>query len=153
MNIEKLKDIANEYLYRAQALKVLENDLIPLIIIIDENDDIKTCTVQLETDEDEKGLLELIAELSKTAQAIILVIDSYIIDLPEGTEKPEHIKDHPDARNVLLCYVYTKEQTLIHRLTYIYDYERYTFSDLNWDDIIENYGNYKNPYSLENQAS
>lgn len=145
MNVEQLKELSNKYLIHAQALINIDGYLTPIIFIIDENDLIKPCTMKLETDEDEKLLLELLKQLSQTAKALILILDTYAIGINSNEVKPEKIKGHPKAMNVLNCFVYAKNISLIRQVSYLHKDNRYSFFDYGWDNLND-LGNYKNPY-------
>lgn len=144
MNIEQLKKLSNMYILHAQALMNINGYVIPIIFIIDQYDQIKPCTMTLETNKDEQALLDLLKQFSKTAKALILVIDTYALDSNEG--KPKKIAGNPKAMNILNCFIYMKNIGLIHQISYIHQDNRYTFHDMGWSTLDKNYGNYKNPY-------
>lgn len=142
MDIEKIKKLADKYLLNSQALMKTDGFLTPVIFAIDENN-IKPCTVAIENNEDEKMFLELIHEFSKTAKALIVIIDTFVVDTET---KPEKIREHPEASELLSCFVYTKEIGLVHLVPYAYSDGRYTFHDMGWAELDKNFGNYRNPY-------
>lgn len=150
MNFEQIKEIANKRLSLAQGMLTVDGYITPVLFSIDEYDNIKPCTVIMETKEDREMLQELIKKLSDTAKALILIMDSYFIDVPYAPDKSEEISKMEDAKEALSCFLYTKERALVRQMPYSFHEKenRYNFSDLGWETLDENYGNYKNPYDL-----
>jgi len=146
MDSQKLQDIAYDYLMNAQIAKERDGFLAPLIVIVNDTDEIRTQSIILESDEDVEALEELLHKLSEISQALMLINDAYILDIPDDEKHLADFSIHPDARQYIHCFIYTKENTFSRRMPYTNTDGNYLFHDLGWDKIVGNLGNYQNPF-------
>jgi len=147
MHIDEMKKMTDEYLIKAQVMLEKDNFLIPLIIAIDNNDEIHYKTMAIETDKDEKELETLLKRLSKEYKSLILILCASVMELPEEARGIDVSFDKSRAIKLLACLIYTKDGTHLRRMPYnVLENKNYHFHDLGWDEIDEATYNFTNPF-------
>jgi len=146
MKTEVLQDIVFEHLIGAQIALERDGFLTPLIIIVNDMDEVRLQPVVIETDEDIETLNELLHKFSEISQSLVLIVNAYQLTISNEDTRPVDLTEHPDARQYIHCFLYTKEETIIRRMPYTDTDGRYLFHDLGWETIVEHYAEYKNPF-------
>lgn len=152
MDINEIMELADKALKSAQVTLMQENLLNPVIIYLNEKNRLDwTQFNPLERNFEDK-MSNFLENKSKTSEFIIQIIDSFYKEGPVS-EIPSHPEDqfrslfeNPDADSALTAFIYTKENTYLKILSYLFSNEKYTFMENDWEAMNNTKGFFKNPY-------
>ena len=145
-NIEKLKEQADGYIQTARGLLVKDKVYFPVLYAVSED---STLPVGLHNNnkEDEKEISEIMSLMKGTCHAMILIIDMHILEFDKAPkEKPTQVKEDPRSQRALICFIHTKEKSLMRQIRYDVKDDDFTFFTFEWEKMDEMTGQYQNPF-------
>jgi hypothetical protein len=102
-----------------------------------------------ETPKDEAASLLRKYATSPDVEAIALIFMADTVALEPGMDRklPEDLRDAPDAREAIMAYIYTKDQSESRRIMYKKNGDNdYWFGDEGWGDPGTLTGRFTNPF-------
>lgn len=148
MNIQEVKETAEKYISNAKGLLVLEKSFNPALLAISEEGKITAVSLIIENNKDKDSITELMIEMAGTCEALILIMDSHIVEVDKDKidEVPDDITKDPRVEQALICIAHTKDASAMRQFRYHSDNGEYGFFDLGWRGMDDSSGRFKNPF-------
>jgi len=143
MDIERIKEQAKEFLGKAQSFLYTDGFVTPILFSFNGNS-VTPTGLSMVSEEDKNSARNLMNSLTKTADCMVFVSDSYMLAgekiFMEGL--PKNLKNHKDSIGAIVAFLYTKELTLMREIPYKKENRNYCFFDTGWKDVHEKDGKY-----------
>lgn len=135
MKLAKVKSIADKI--SAQAQKLLERDscLYPVFFSINKDGTLKPVMINLEGERKKDVLIDMLEYYAAESEAMIVLIDSWILETENDAVIPESLENCKDACSAIVCIAYMKDASALRRLAYEKKGVRYSFADLGWSNV------------------
>lgn len=145
MDLELLKEKADSYHRTARGLLIRDGVYFPMLYTVSEGNTLPI-GLNSETEEDKIEIKEIMAASKDTCDAMILIMDMLLIEFDEKPKKdPVNLKEDPRSVQALVCFLYTKNESLMRQFRYIKG-ESYNFSSFDWEIFDEMSGKFENPF-------
>lgn len=147
MEIQTVKDVAENCITMAQTLLVKDKVLTPVAISVRKDGSSFVTILPISKEEDKCNLPDILWQLSLTCDGLIVIIDSYVksVEVPTpGTtlsapETKGSLKNDPGSSEAIFCLAYVKGHTSVRPVVYKRSSPEATpiFFDQGWIDTDE----------------
>lgn len=146
MDINEIMILADKALKSAQVTLMQENLLNPVIIYLNGENKLDWTQFNPQEKNFENKMSNFLESKSKTSEFIIQIIDSFYKEGPVSEIPSRSLSENPDVDSALTAFIYTKENTYLKILSYLFSNEKYTFMENDWEAMNNTKGFFKNPY-------
>ena len=149
MNIENLKDVADQIILKGRM--ILQNDgyLEAMIFAVSNDGSVTPVSFSTDSDKDKDDAADLMREMARVSSAIITLMDTYVLEVSEE-EKAKiagSIADHPQKMEAICCAIYKPKQVVMKKILYVKKDKEYGFFDTGWDEMKDMAGSrFSNPF-------
>jgi len=126
-----LKETADKLISKARFMFLRDDNLTPVAFSVNVAGQLKYVPLALETEAEQEQLPEMLKELALSAEAIIVIADSFL-------KKRDPETDEETQGEALMCIIHTRDSSHLRYLTYKKKGDGYPiFFDMGWTDVLE----------------
>ena len=149
IDLEEVKARADKYIEMAQHLLLKDKFLEPIMFSVVDGEESVPIGLKLNTSEDMENVKQIIEEAASYSDALILLMDFYLVETSDKIKPedlPADLKDHPNALSSLSCIIHAKKGSLIKQFFYAEAYGRINFFEGKWEPATFSDCHFQNPY-------
>jgi len=148
MFTDEVKTLADSFLVKASQLLEQDKVLYPVMFSITKGGTVTPISFRTNSTEEKNDASDLMKELAKSSDALVIIMDSYIMETKSIDDVPDSVKDYPGRAEALVCTVHTKGLTFVKSLVYATENGKYAFVTMDWKDMNTHGSRFENPYKL-----